>query len=144
MKWEIPDIFKAIGSWGIFTFISVIIAKRMDWRRFRKTDVAKEGKVDAETASQRISAEVKISDAALQWTVNLASRYEKVQAENDRLHDIIDLMKGDFEPQVQDFNRRILQLEKEFEKSNQILINERDKDREEIKRLRSQIADSTK
>ncbi|MEO9145079.1 MAG: hypothetical protein ABI237_05930 [Ginsengibacter sp.] len=146
---------KAVSGWGLFTLIAAIIAKRMDWKRFRKTDEAKEGKVDAETALERISAEVKISDAALQWTVNLAARLEqanvmidKKQAENDRLHEIIDVMKTDFDRQVQklkeDFNKRIKQLEQEFHKSRQELIDERESNREEIKRLKTQINNAAK
>jgi flagellar motility protein MotE (MotC chaperone) len=101
-------------------------------------------------AEKKISDEVKISDAALQWTVNLASRLEqanimidKKQQENDRLHDIIDVMKRDFEREFQklkdDFNDRIRELENEFKKSKNDLIKEREDNREEIKRLKLQI-----
>ena len=156
MKWEISDILKVAGG-GIFTALATIIANAMGWLRFGKRDLAQVGKVKSETAldmaaisEKKISDEVKISDAALQWTVNLASRLEqanvmidKKQQENDRLHGIIDLMKSDFEREFQklktDFNDRIKELEQEFKRSKNDLIKERQENREEIKRLKDQI-----
>lgn len=157
MEWKTDDILKILAGGGSSIVISTIVARAMGWIRFGKVDKAKIGKVEAETAldiatvtQKKISDEVKISDAALQWTVNLASQLEKAnamldkkQTENDRLHDIIDVMKRDFEKAFQklkeDFNKRIRELELEFEKSKNELIKEREDNREEIKRLKAQI-----
>lgn len=157
MDWSPIDIIKSLLSGSIITTLATIIAKKMDWIRFGKSDDAKIGKIKAETvvelanaSAKRISDEVKISDAALQWTVNLASQLEKAnalidkkQAENDRLHGIIDAMKRDFEDAVQklkqEFKERIRQLEADFEKSKNELIAEREANRNEIKKLKRQI-----
>jgi len=157
MEWKTEDILKMVAGGGFFTLISTIVARGMGWIRFGKSDKAKIGKVEAETAldiatvaQKKISDEVKISDAALQWTVNLASQLEranmlieKKQIENDRLHGIIDVMKQDFETAFQklkeDFNQRIKQLEMEFEKSRNELIEEREANRAEISKLKRQI-----
>lgn len=157
MKWDITDILKSIAGGGVFAALSTILAIAMGWIRFGKKDRADIGKVQSETAldlasiaEKKISDEVKISDAALQWTVNLATRLEqanvmidKKQQENERLHEIIDVMKRDFEREFQklkeDFNARIRELENEFEKSKNDLIREREENREEIKRLKDQI-----
>lgn len=157
MEWKAEDILKIVAGGGFFTLVSTIVARAMGWIRFGKVDKAKIGKVEAETAldmatitQKKISDEVKISDAALQWTVNLASQLEKAnamldkkQTENDRLHGIIDVMKKDFEREFQklkeDFNKRIRELELEFEKSKNELIKEREENRAEIQRLKAQI-----
>ena len=157
MEWKTEDILKVVAGGGFFTLLSTIIARAMGWIRFGKADKARVGKVQAETAldiatitQKKISDEVKISDAALQWTVNLATQLEKAnamiekkQTENDRLHGIIDVMKRDFEREFQklkdDFNQRIKELEKELERSRDELIQERSANREEIKKLKAQI-----
>jgi hypothetical protein len=157
MEWKTEDILKVITGSGLLTLLSTIVARGMGWIRFGKADKAKVGKVEAETAidiatvaQKRISDEVKISDAALQWNINLASQLEKAnilndkkQAENDRLHGIIDTMKRDFEVAFEklksEFNRRIKELEAEFEKSKNDFIKEREENREEIKRLKAEI-----
>jgi len=157
MEWKTEDILKVITGSGLLTLLSTIVARAMGWIRFGKVDKARVGKVEAETAidiatvaQKRISDEVKISDAALQWNINLASQLEKAnilndkkQAENDRLHGIIDTMKRDFEVAFEklksEFNRRIKELEAEFEKSKNDFIKEREENREEIKRLKAEI-----
>lgn len=157
MEWKAEDILKMITGGGFITLIVSIVANAMGWIRFGKTDKAKiikmnaEAEIDFATVTQKqISDEVKISNAALQWTVNLASQLEKAnfmidrkQDENDRLHTIIDNMKKDFEEAFDklkdDFNNRIRQLESEFEKSKKQLISEREANMEEIKRLKTQI-----
>lgn len=157
MEWSPSDIVKSLLSGSVITAIATLIAKKMDWIRFGKSDDAKIGKIRAETAvelanvsAKRISDEVKISDAALQWNINLASQLEKAnalidkkQAENDRLHGIIDTMKRDFEDAVtrlkDEFRQRIKQLEADFEKSKNELIAEREANRDEIKKLKRQI-----
>lgn len=149
MRWDITDILKIAGG-GLFTALLTFFATLMGWIRFGKKDRADVGKVRSETAldiatirEKKVSDEVKISDAALQWTINISTRLEKEQQENDRLHSIIDTMKRDFEIQVQklknDFNQRIKELENEFEKSKNDLIKEREENMEEIKRLKRQI-----
>lgn len=157
MKWDIEDILKILGGGGLLAAIVSVFGNMMGWVRFGKKDSAEVGKIKSETAldaatiaEKKIADEVKISDAALQWTVNLASRLEqanimidKKQEENDRLHGIIDIMKKDFDREFQklkdSFNRRIKELEGEFEKSKQELIKEREENRAEIKRLKDQI-----
>lgn len=149
MKWELTDIIKIAGG-GIFTAVAAIVANAMGWLRFGKKDIAEVGKVKSETAldmatiaEKKTSDQIKIADAALQWTINISARLEKEQQENDRLHSIIDAMKRDFERQVQklknDFNLRIKELEGEFEKSKNELIREREENINEIKRLKDQI-----
>ena len=157
MEWKAEDILKIITGGGLFTLLSTIIARAMGWIRFGKADKARIGKVEAETAiriatvaQKKISDEIKISDAALQWNLNLAAQLEKAnvmndkkQEENDRLHDIINKMKRDFDEAFQklkkDFDTRLKQLESEFEKSRRELIAEREENLAEIKRLKMQI-----
>lgn len=157
MKWEFDDILKMIFGGGFMTAIVALLARKMDWIRFGKTDEANISKVQAETAidlavvtAKRISDEVKISDAALQWTINLATQLEranvmieKKQIENDRLDGIIELMKRDFEKAFEklkeEFNKRVKQLENELETSRDELIEERKVNWDEIERLKKQI-----
>ncbi len=154
MEWKTEDLWKLIAG---STVLTAIIGKAMGWLRFGKSDKANVGKVEAETAvdlatvnAKKISDEIKISEAALQWTINLSSRLEKANAmidrkqqENDRLHDIISKIKHDFDEEVQklknNFNKRIRELESEFEKSKNELLKEREENREEIKKLKNQI-----
>lgn len=157
MKWEADDIIRAILGGGFFTAITAVIANIMGWVRFGKSDRVKIKKVESETAidlaiinEKRISDAVKVSDAALNWNVQLAIQLEKAnmaidkkQEENDRLHDIIHTMKLDFEEAFQklkkDFNDRIKELEEEFEKSRVSFLGERDRNLNEIKILKDQI-----
>jgi len=157
VKWEITDILKILGGGGVLAAIVSLVGSAMGWLRFGKKDSAEIGKIQSETAldaatiaEKKIADEVRISDAALQWTVNLATRLEqanlmidKKQEENERLHGIIDIMKKDFEREFQklkdNFNKRIKELENEFERSKQELIKEREENREEIKRLKNQL-----
>ena len=161
MEWDVREILKGLGSWGIFTTIAMFIAKKMDWIRFGKSDAAKVEKVHAETAldmaavaEKQIEKEVKISDAALQWTVNLAARLEKALSMNDkkqetieRLYGIIERMKDDFDRDMEriksDYDKRIEDLKVEFEASKRELIQERQENREEIRRLKEQIDGNT-
>ena len=150
MKWEVTDILKSIAGGGMFAALTTVLASAMGWVRFGKKDNAEVGKVRSETAldiatirEKKISDEIKISEAALQWTINISARLEKEQQENDRLHSIIDNMKRDFEKQVQkltnDFNQRIKDLENEFEKSKRNFIKEREENIAEITRLKKQV-----
>lgn len=142
MEWKTEDILKVITGSGLLTLLSTIVARAMGWIRFGKVDRAKIGKVEAETAidlatatQKKIETEVKISDAALQWTVNLASQLEKANTMNDRLNGVIDAMRRDFEKEIkklkEDFTKRIKDLEDE-------LRQEREAYREEIKNLKEQ------
>lgn len=155
MEWNVQSLLT--GS--AFTALLAIIANAMGWIRFKKKDNANVDKIKSATAldiaevtQKRIQDEVKISDAALQWTVNLASQLEKAnsmiekkQIENDRLYGIIDTMKDDFERDFEklksDFNTRIQQLERELEISRLALAKEREINMIEIERLKKQIDD---
>lgn len=172
VEWDIKEILKSVGGYGVFTTIALFIAKRMDWIRFGKTDAAKVDKVNAETAldlasvaEKEIEKEVKISTAALQWNINLASRLEKalsmVDAKQEiieRLYGVIEKMKEDFDKSISkmkdDFNRdiekvkssydkRIGDIKKEFEHSKKELLAESEKSKEEIRRLKEQIHGNT-
>lgn len=157
---KFSDILKWIVGGGSFTAVLFgIFAKAMGWIRFRKKDSADTEKVRSETAidlatvtEKRISDEVKISDAALQWTVNLATQLEKAnimiekkQVENERLHGIIDLMKSDFEKSMKElhdnFNKRFHDLEMEFAASREVWKRERNDNLFEIARLTQIIND---
>lgn len=157
MEWDVREILKAVGGWGVFTAIAALVAKKMDWIRFGKADAAKVEKVHAEAAldlasvaEKEIEKEVKISNAALQWTVNLSARLEKALAMIDkkqevieRLYGIIDKMKEDFDSDIEKiksaYDKRIEDLKKEFDKSKNELLSEREENRKEIKRLKAQI-----
>lgn len=151
---KFSDIIKWIIGGGSFaTVIIGIFARAMGWIRFRKKDSADTDKVKSETAidlatvnEKKISDEVKISDAALQWTVNLATQLERAntridmkQSEIERLHEIIDLMKIDFEKSMKElhenFNKRFSDLEKEFDISKEAWKKERNDNMFEISRL---------
>ena len=68
---------------------------------------------------------------------------DKKQMEIDRLHDIINKMKYDFEERVQklreDFESSMKNLEAEFEKSRKRFVTEREENVAEIQRLKRQI-----
>lgn len=149
MEWKTEDILRVVVGGGFFTLLSTIVARAMGWIRFGKTDKAKIGKVEAETAidlatatQKKIETEVKISDAALQWTVNLASQLEKANTMNDRLNGIIDAMRRDFDKEVkklkEDFAKRINELEEEVKRYKNELIKEREAYHEEVKKLKEQ------
>lgn len=168
MEWDVREILKSVGSWGVVTALVALIAKKMDWVRFGKTDAAKVKKVNAEAAldlasvaEKEIEKEVKISNAALQWNINLAARLEKALSMVDskqeiieRLYGVIDKMKEDFDKSIakmkEDFDRdigkikaaydkRIEDIKKEFEDSKKDLLAESEKNKEEIRRLKEQI-----
>jgi hypothetical protein len=136
MEWKTEDILKVVTGGGLLTLVSTIIARAMGWIRFGKTDKAKIGKVQSETAldiatisEKEASKDVRLADTALQWNINLASQLEKAimmnekkQEENDRLHDIIIALKHDYEK----LSRRVSQLEMELERAKRELT-EKDK-----------------
>lgn len=150
---------KDILTWvlGGGSLVTLIVAKAFGWLRFRNKDSADTDKVRSETAidlatvsEKRITDEVKISDAALQWTVNLATQLEKAnqmidkkQGENERLHGIIDLMKIDFERSMKElrenFDKRFHDLEREFDLSREAWVKERNDNLFEIARLTKKI-----
>lgn len=157
MEWKAEDIFKIVAGSGAFTLISTIIAKSMGWIRFGKADKVRIQKVQSETVldiatvlQKKITDESKVADTALQWNINLATQLEKEkvmndkkQTEIDRLHDIINKMKYDFEGRVQklreDFESSMKNLEAEFEKSRKRFVAEREENVAEIQRLKRQI-----
>lgn len=150
MRWEQTDILKILAGGGLFTALVTFLANIMGWVRFGKKDVAEVGKVKSETAldiatiaEKKASDEVKISNAALQWTVNLSARLEKEQMENDRLHSIIDTLKNDWERDVKkmkdEYDLRIKILEEDLERVSKALTKEREENMQEIKRLKDQI-----
>lgn len=157
MEWNFQNIIQTLLSGAILTAVTGIVARGMGWIRFKQRDSADVGKIKSSTAldiaeitQKRISDEVKISDMALQWTINLASQLEKAnlmiekkQMENDRLHVIIDTMKTDFERDFQklkdDFDMRIRHLEQELDTSKTDLREEREANMKEIQILKKQI-----
>lgn len=157
MEWNFQNIIQTLLSGAILTAVTGIVARGMGWIRFKQRDSADVGKIKSSTAldiaeitQKRISDEVKISDMALQWTINLASQLEKAnlmiekkQMENDRLHVIIDTMKTDFDRDFQklkdDFDMRIRHLEQELDTSKTDLREEREANMKEIQILKKQI-----
>lgn len=153
MKWELEDILKALSGWGILAALSALIVKKMDWKRFKKTDIAKEKKVVSETAldlaliaEKQISDEVKISNAALQWALNFSASSErayamldKKQEEIERLHVIIDDMKANSEIKLKEIKDDFIRVEDGFKTLKWKLLMEREEDRKEIKRLKDII-----
>jgi hypothetical protein len=126
------------------------ISSQFNWLRFAKKDKAGVKKIESEigidladATNKKIDAEVKISSAALEWTVQLAQQLERAnvvsekrQIEIDRLHDVIDKMRDDF-------NRRMRELEEALEQSQTDLDNERERCYLEIETLKKQIEQSS-
>lgn len=146
MKWDIDDIAKILGGGGVLTTIATIVASMMGWVRFGKRDSAEVEKLKSETAinkaivsEKRTSDEVKITNTLLDLNIHLSTRLEQANVmidrqneEKGRLYNIINKMRADFERDVlklkNDYNKRINDLEKEFNE-------DREKSRLEIKRL---------
>lgn len=132
---------------AILVFLSSALTALFAWIRYGKTDKAKVNQINIDSESEK---EVKLSKAALEWTIILQAQVEKAnlmidkkQTENERLHDIIDTMKIDFDKNIKEitfnFNNRMRELEKEFEESHIEFINERKANLQEIERLKKQI-----
>lgn len=157
MEWTWDDVKKILGGGAVITALLTFLGNALGIIRFRKKDVAETKKVESETAndfadirSKSTEDEIKISKAALEWTVQLAGQLEKAnavnekrQAENERLHSVIDTMKKDFAATItqmqNDFNKRIKELEEALEDSQNALAEEAEKYKLEISKLRAQI-----
>src|SRR5947199_384771 len=114
MEWTVQDIVKSVLGGGLFTGIVALVGRAMGWLRFNKKDNADVSKVKSETAidlaevdNKKIDDEVKISKAALEWTVQLAGQLEKAnlinekrQQEIERLHAVMAKMREDFEKRM--------------------------------------------
>lgn len=133
------------GAVGLFA----LIGNAMGWVRFRKKDDAQVYKVHAETqvdlaeaSNKKIDDEVKISKAALEWTVQLASQLEKAnilndkrQEEIDRLHELIQQMKADADKQKADFDKRMKEVEDVLDANQNELNVERQKNQDLLSKL---------
>lgn len=125
------------------TAIVGFLASQMNWIRFLKRDKANVKKIEseisidnAESDSRKADTEIKISKAALEWTVQIAEQLERAndvsdkrQVEIDRLHSVINTMRTDF-------NKRIQELEEELDKTQEEINNER----MELERLKKEIS----
>lgn len=143
MEWDWNKIWPAISG-SLVTACAAIIANAMGWIRFGQKDKAQVGKIKSETAidlarisAKKIDDEIKISKAALEWTVQLSEQLERAhlltekrQMENDALHEMINKMRIDFDAQIQE-------LETALEKCQQQTA----RDRREIEKLRQQLND---
>ena len=93
----------------------------------------------ADVANKKIDDEVKISKAALEWTVQLAEQLaksnvinEKRQVEIDRLHDVMKHMREDFETRMNEMEIMLQGAQKE-------LTEERNKNKLLLDRLNAHI-----
>lgn len=151
MAWtEILTII--IGS-GLATGVLALLGNAMGWVRFSKKDKAEISKVESETkldlaevVNKKIDDEVKISKAALEWTVQLALQLEKAnlvndkrQQEIDRLHTVMNEMRLDFEIRKVEFEKRMDDMEKLIQINQADLLHERTKNTELIEKLNSYI-----
>lgn len=144
MEWNWEKIWPAIVSGTLISAVAAFVGKQMDWIRFGSRDKAKIKKIESETGidlaeinAKKIDDEIKISKAALEWTVQLSEQLERAhllnekrQRENDALHEMINKMRTDFDARIQE-------LETALDKSQQQLA----KERREIEKLRQQLND---
>jgi cell division protein FtsB len=83
----------------------------------------------------------------LQLNVNALSQIEKLSAENDRLKESKNELEKNIEIEInlavsrikENCNKRIKSFERELEKSNAALLKERQKHREDIRKLQDLI-----
>ena len=143
---ENNEWFKILGSGTVITALAGLIAKTMGWIRFEKRDAAEVSKMNsssqvdlADVANKKIDDEVKISKAALEWTVQLAEQLaksnvinEKRQVEIDRLHDVMKHMREDFETRMNEMEIMLQGAQKE-------LTEERNKNKLLLDRLNAHI-----
>lgn len=140
MKWTWKEILEHLLSAGVITGAIAFIGQQMGWLRFRKKDNAEIDKIKSEAASieadidsKRTDNVVKLSENALTWTVQLAAQLEKANIANEKLKTEIErhqkrinLMKEDFEKQM-DVMEQMLSVtrkdcESEKEKNSQLQI----------------------
>lgn len=107
------DAIKVLGGTALAGILA-LIGKAMGWIRFSGKDRADTQKVQseinldhAEVHNKKIDEEIKISKAALEWTVQLAAQLEKANLLNekriieiDRLKDVIFKMREDFDKRI--------------------------------------------
>lgn len=153
---DIKDILVA----GV-SIIATLIANAMGWVRFGKKDKAETSKIQAETSKlksetlldlamvleKKIAYESSNLDSMLQLNVNALSQIEKLSAENDRLKESKNELEKNIEIEInlavsrikENCNKRIKSFERELEKSNAALLKERQKHREDIRKLQDLI-----
>lgn len=121
MKWSIELIVQMLIGTGILTAL-------LNWRRFRGKDKAEVSKIvsgisvdDASINAKKVDDEIKISKAALEWAVQLGHQLkdanvtnEKKQLEIDRIRELMQTMKDDFEKRMDEMDRLMEQTQKEL------------------------------
>ena len=135
------DVLKMLGLGGVIAILGYL-AKQYNFFRLKPVERAgvkkKESEIkvdDAIISNKRIDDEVRISKAALEWTVQLASQLEKAnkmsdkrQQEIDRLHEVMTGMRKDFE-------KRMSQMESMLEQTQRELNAEKIKNNELIEKI---------
>jgi hypothetical protein len=138
-------IYGFVGS--AITAALAFLGKVLGW--FAPKDKAEAKKIEAETkvdlaseANKKVDDEIKISKAALEWTVQIAGQLEKAnqviekrQAEVERLTDTIANMKSEFEAIVLGFNKRIQELEEALKATTDELQQEREINQKEMEAI---------
>jgi hypothetical protein len=142
---DIKDILVA----GV-SILATLLANAMGWLRFGKKDKAEVAKLKSATLldlamvlEKKIASESTNLDSALQMNVNALSQIEKLSAENDRLRASKNELERNIEIEIQrvkdNCSKKMKLFEKELEKSNFELIKERERHREEIRKLQDLI-----
>lgn len=127
------DWIKILFGSGLVSGVFLVIGNSLGWIRFKKKDDAEVQSIKADVQSKKVEDEIKISKAALEWTVQLAARLEtanvtieKRQIEIDRLHGVIQLMRDDFEKRMTEMEAMLTLNQEEIDterKKNQELLN---------------------
>jgi hypothetical protein len=153
---DIKDILVASIS-----ILATLLANAMGWLRFGKKDKAEVGKIQAEEGKlksetalnlamvleKKIASESTNLDSMLQLNVNALSQVEKLTAENERIKKAKEELEKNIEIEInfavskikENCNKRIKSFERELERSNAVLLKERQKHREEIRKLQDLI-----
>lgn len=146
---DIKDILVA----GV-SILATLLANAMGWLRFGKKDKAEVDKLKSATLldlamvlEKKIASESTNLDSALQMNVNALSQIEKLTAENERLKKSKNELERNLETEIrlavdkikENCNKQIRSFERELEKSNAALLKERQRHREEIRKLQDLI-----
>ena len=121
MKWSLELIAQIIIGTGLLTAL-------LNWRRFRNKDKAEVSKIASEIGidsasvnAKKVDDEIKISKAALEWAVQLGQQLkdanitnDKKQLEIDKIRELMQTMKDDFERRMDEMDKLMEQTQKEL------------------------------
>lgn len=136
----------ALLGGGLLTGIFAVIANAMGWIRFSKKDTADISKVNSETTvtladanNKKIDDEVKISKAALEWTVQLAGQLERCNAIGEKKQAEIEAIRVLMQELRDELRLKIENMDALLDKAQKELSYERALNKELLEKIKSHM-----